>query len=46
MEDESFANLEQLLIKKRKKIQIQIKDLWLQADEIDEFLASGKEENE
>ncbi|MBK5460193.1 MULTISPECIES: hypothetical protein [unclassified Peribacillus] len=46
MEDESFANLEQLLIKKRKKIQIQIKDLWLQAGEIDEFLASAKEENE
>ncbi|MFE4243318.1 MerR family transcriptional regulator [Peribacillus butanolivorans] len=46
MEDESFANLEQLLIKKRKKIQIQIKDLWLQVDEIGEFLASGKEEYE
>ncbi len=46
MEDESFAHLEDLLIQKRKKIQMQIEDLRLQTLEIDEFLASGKEENE
>lgn len=45
MEDESFAHLEDLLIQKRKKIQIQIEDLRQRAEEIDEFLASGKEEN-
>jgi DNA-binding transcriptional MerR regulator len=43
MEDESFANLETLLIQKRQKIQMQITDLRLQIEEIDEFLASGKE---
>ncbi|KMM39336.1 MerR family transcriptional regulator [Guptibacillus hwajinpoensis] len=46
MEDESFANLENLLIQKRKKIQMQIEDLHLQVEEIDDFLASGKEEVE
>jgi DNA-binding transcriptional MerR regulator len=46
MEDESFANLEELLIQKRNKIQLQIEDLLLQTKEIDEFLASGKEEHE
>jgi hypothetical protein len=46
MEDESFAHLEDLLIKKRNNIQLQIEDLRLQTGEIDEFLASGKEENE
>lgn len=45
MKDESFANLEQLLILKRTKIEMQIKDLRVQIDEIDEFLALGKEEN-
>lgn len=45
MEDESFANLEELLIQKRKRIQMQIADLRLQVEEIDDFLASGKEEN-
>ncbi|WP_163103251.1 hypothetical protein [Peribacillus alkalitolerans] len=46
MEDESFARLEELLIEKRNKIQMQIEDLRQQTEEIDEFLASGKEENE
>jgi DNA-binding transcriptional MerR regulator len=46
MEDESFAHLEDLLIQKRNNIQLQIQDLRLQTEEIDEFLASGKEENE
>lgn len=44
MEDESFTNLEALLNKKRKKIQLQIEDLTLQLEEIDDFIASGKEE--
>nr|WP_263323528.1 MerR family transcriptional regulator [Neobacillus sp. Marseille-Q6967] len=46
MEDESFANLEALLIQKREKIQMQIEDLRLKVEEIDDFLASGKEEKE
>jgi DNA-binding transcriptional MerR regulator len=44
MEDESFTNLEALLNNKRKKIQLQIDDLTLQLEEIDDFIASGKEE--
>lgn len=46
MEDESFANLEKLLLQKRNKLQLQIKELHLRMEEIDEFLESGKEENE
>jgi DNA-binding transcriptional MerR regulator len=46
MEDESFAHLEDLLIQKRKNIQVQIEDLRLQLEEIDEFIASGREEKE
>ena len=46
MEDESFANLEKLLIQKREKIQMQIEDLFLQIEEIDDFLVSGQEEKE
>lgn len=46
MEDESFTNLEKLLVQKKNKIQLQIEDFILQIEEIDEFLASGKEENE
>lgn len=46
MEDESFANLEALLIQKREKIQMQIEELHQKTEEIDEFLASGKEESE
>jgi DNA-binding transcriptional MerR regulator len=44
MDDESFANLEMLLIEKRNKIQMQMKDLEDQIEEIDDFLASGKVE--
>ncbi|MBE4908567.1 MerR family transcriptional regulator [Bacillus luteolus] len=46
MEDESFENLEVLLLEKREKIQMQIKDLKLQIKEIDDFVESGKEKNE
>jgi DNA-binding transcriptional MerR regulator len=46
MEDESFAHLEDLLIQKREKIQMQIEDLQLQIEEIDGFLASGQEEKD
>jgi DNA-binding transcriptional MerR regulator len=43
MEDESFAHLEDLLVQKRKNIQVQIEDLRLQLEEIDEFIESGRE---
>ncbi|MCM3601296.1 MerR family transcriptional regulator [Robertmurraya korlensis] len=46
MEDESFSNLEALLVQKKRKILKQINELQLQVEEIDEFLASGKEEPE
>ncbi|MBM7661083.1 DNA-binding transcriptional MerR regulator [Bacillus mesophilus] len=45
MEDKSFTHLEDLLKQKKKIIQMQIKELRLQVKEIDEFLASGKEES-
>lgn len=44
MNDESFAHLEELLLQKKTKIQRQMEDLRLQVEEIDEFLASGKED--
>lgn len=44
MEDESFGNLEGLLVQKKQKIQQQIKEIQKQEKEIDDFLASGKEE--
>jgi DNA-binding transcriptional MerR regulator len=46
MEDESFAHLEDLLLQKRNNIQMQIKDLRLQVEEIDEFIESGREKQE
>jgi DNA-binding transcriptional MerR regulator len=46
MEDESFAHLEDLLVQKRKNIQVQIEDLRLQLEEIGDFIASGREEKE
>jgi DNA-binding transcriptional MerR regulator len=46
MEDESFTHLEDLLLQKRKNIQVQIEDLRLQLEEIDEFIESGREEQE
>ncbi|WP_264740152.1 MerR family transcriptional regulator [Cytobacillus firmus] len=44
MEDESFANLEALLMQKRKLIKKQIEELQGQIEEIDAFLESGREE--
>lgn len=44
MEDESFANLEALLLQKRKLIEKQMEELQGQIDKIDAFLESGKEE--
>lgn len=46
MEDESFAHLEDLLLQKRDNIKMQIEDLRLQVEEIDDFIASGREEQE
>ncbi|WP_306430758.1 MerR family transcriptional regulator [Bacillus sp. EB106-08-02-XG196] len=46
MEDESFAHLEDLLLQKRDNIKMQIEDLRLQVEEIDDFIASGREEME
>lgn len=46
MIDQSFAHLEELLLQKKTKIEMQIEDLRLQVDEIDDFLASGKAEDE
>ncbi|WP_226529410.1 MerR family transcriptional regulator [Metabacillus niabensis] len=44
MEDESFANLDNLLRKKRNKIKMEIEELQHQMEAIDEFLLSGEEE--
>ncbi len=44
MNDQSFEHLEDLLIQKRKNIQDQIKELQIRVEEIDDFLASGKED--
>ncbi|WP_042224253.1 MerR family transcriptional regulator [Oceanobacillus manasiensis] len=44
MEDESFSHLEDLLLQKKEKIQLQMEDLRQQTEEIDEFLKSGKED--
>jgi DNA-binding transcriptional MerR regulator len=44
MEDESFQNLEQLLLQKKAKIRKQIDDLRKQEEEINQFLLSGREE--
>ncbi|MCA1321782.1 MerR family transcriptional regulator [Bacillus tianshenii] len=46
MEDESFTHLEELIQQKKKNIQMQMEDLQLKMEEIDEFLASGKEEEQ
>lgn len=45
MEDESFVNLENLLLQKRNNIRKQIKELQNQIEEIEIFLHSGKDEN-
>ncbi|MGM0843447.1 MAG: MerR family transcriptional regulator [Bacillota bacterium] len=44
MNDESFFNLEALLLEKRKGIENQMEDLQQKLTEIDEFIKSGKEE--
>lgn len=44
MEDESFANLEYLLMEKKNKILKQIEKLQLQIEEINHFIQSGKED--
>ncbi|RIU90161.1 MerR family transcriptional regulator [Oceanobacillus picturae] len=44
MEDESFYHLEDLLIQKRENIQHKIEDLREQTEEIDDFLESGRED--
>ncbi|MCR2806977.1 MerR family transcriptional regulator [Paenibacillus soyae] len=44
MEDQSFEHLEDLLMKKRASIRGQIDELLARIGEIDEFLASGREE--
>ncbi|TQR14712.1 MerR family transcriptional regulator [Psychrobacillus soli] len=43
MEDESFANLEKLLQQKRMNISLQIENLTTKLEELDEFLESGRE---
>ncbi|WP_404458359.1 MerR family transcriptional regulator [Oceanobacillus kapialis] len=45
MEDESFSHLEDLLMQKREKIQLQMEDLRQQTEEIDEFLKSGRDDS-
>ncbi|MCP3026480.1 MerR family transcriptional regulator [Halobacillus sp. A5] len=44
MEDESFENLEALLVEKKNNLQEQMDRLQMKINEIDDFLASGKEE--
>lgn len=46
MEDESFENLEELLKQKRQNILLEIEDLQLQVAEINDFIESGKDEEE
>jgi DNA-binding transcriptional MerR regulator len=45
MNDESFFNLEALLLKKRENIEKQMNDLQQKLIEIEEFIQSGKEEH-
>lgn len=44
MNDESFANLETLLLDKRSRIEKEIEDLQSKLTDIDHFLKSGKED--
>lgn len=46
MEDESFANLEKLVLQKRATILLQIDGLTTKLEELDEFLVSGRENEE
>ena len=45
MADQSFANLEKLLMEKREAMNAQIQHLMTMRDELDEFLKDGKEDN-
>jgi len=44
MNDESFANMERLLLEKRERMQSQIDELQAKIRDVDEFLASGRED--
>ncbi|TFB14229.1 MerR family transcriptional regulator [Filobacillus milosensis] len=44
MDDQSFENLETLLLEKREEINKEIKQLTDKRDELDEFLKDGKDE--
>lgn len=46
MKDESFSNLENILLEKRNNIECKVKDLNNKITEIDEFLKLGKVEDE
>lgn len=46
MNDESFSNLENLLIEKKKGIKLEIEELNKKIEEIDNFIELGKEEND
>lgn len=43
MDDQSFTNLEKLLLQKRTTILLQINNLTNKLEELDEFVESGKE---
>ena len=42
MNDQSFANLEELLLEKKKNIEVEIEELRDKIADIDEFIESGK----
>ncbi|ARI75347.1 MerR family transcriptional regulator [Halobacillus mangrovi] len=46
MNDESFANLERLLVEKKRNIEYQIEELQLKIEDINEFIESGRESEE
>lgn len=46
MNDESFFNLETLLLQKRQNIVKQMKELQQKLSDIDEFIESGREDSE
>ncbi|MGP4074670.1 MerR family transcriptional regulator [Halobacillus sp. K22] len=46
MNDQSFANLEELLLEKKKNIETQIEELRSKLEDIDEFIKSGRETDE
>lgn len=46
MSDESFFNLETLLLQKRQNIVKQMKELQQKLSDIDEFIESGREDSE